>query len=59
VKGVVYLPEKKYGFLKGDDGKGYFFHANEFVKAHINNIFEDSFVEFEQFATPKGYNAKR
>jgi len=40
-------------------GRASSYHANEFVKAHINNIFEDSVVEFEQFATPKGYNAKR
>lgn len=62
MKGVVktYLPEKKYGFIKGNDGKDYFFHANEFVnKTHINNICEDSAVNFEQFATPKGYTAKR
>jgi cold shock CspA family protein len=62
MKGIVktYLPEKQYGFLKGDDGKDYFFHANEFLnKAHINNICEDTVVEFEQFATPKGYTAKR
>lgn len=46
--------------VKGDDGKDYFFHANEFVtKTHINNICEDSAVNFEQFATPKGYTAKR
>ena len=28
MKGTIttYLPEKLYGFIKGDDGKDYFFH---------------------------------
>lgn len=61
MKGTVktFLPEKKYGFIKGDDGKDYFFHTNEFRdKGHIPNICEEAYVGFEQKATPKGYKAK-
>lgn len=61
MKGTIktYLPEKKYGFIKGDDGKDYFFHESEFSNsAHKANICEDAYVNFEQVATPKGYKAK-
>jgi len=55
---ITYLPSKKYGFIKGDDGKDYFFHANEFVnKSQINMICEDAIVTFDEKATPKGYKA--
>jgi cold shock CspA family protein len=62
MKGTIktYLPEKKYGFILGDDGKNYFFHASEFYSAALEkNISENAFVEFEQHATPKGYSAKK
>ncbi len=61
MKGVIktYLPEKKYGFIKGDDGKDYFFHESEFKdKSHIAKLCEEAFVNFDQQATPKGYKAK-
>jgi len=55
----TYLPEKKYGFIKGDDGKDYFFHASAFRdKRHVHNLCEDALVAFDQQATPKGYKAK-
>ena len=54
----TYLPEKKYGFIKGDDGKDYFFHASAFRdKRHVHNLCEDALVAFDQQATPKGYKA--
>lgn len=54
----TYLPEKKYGFIKGNDGKDYYFHTSEFKnKSDIPNICEEAFVEFDQKATPKGYKA--
>lgn len=57
---TTYLPEKKYGFIKGDDGKDYFFHADEFSdNSQIKNICEEAHVTFEQQATPKGYKAKK
>jgi cold shock CspA family protein len=62
MKGSIktYLPEQQYGFIKGDDGKDYFFHANEFLnKSHIINICEEALVQFDQQATPKGYKAKK
>lgn len=61
MKGTVktYLPEKRYGFIKGDDGKDYFFHQDEFRnKEHIPNICEEAIVDFDQQATPKGYKAR-
>lgn len=61
MKGTIktYLPEKRYGFIKGDDGKDYFFHTSEFRdKEHAEKICEESFVHFDQQATPKGYKAK-
>lgn len=62
MKGVIktFLPEKKYGFIKGDDGKDYFFHQDAFRdKSQIEKICEEAFVEFEQKATPKGYKAEK
>jgi cold shock CspA family protein len=43
MKGTIktYLPEKQYGFIKGDDGKDYFFHESEFrVKSNIGKLCE-------------------
>lgn len=60
LKGRVktYLGNKGYGFIKGDDGKDYFFHVDEFVNSKdIKNVCEDAYVEFDQVATPKGYKA--
>lgn len=60
MKGTIktYLPEKKYGFIKGDDGKDYFFHENEFIKKNqISRLCEEVYVNFDQQATPKGYKA--
>jgi len=59
MKGIIktYLPEKKYGFIKGDDGKNYFFHENEFKKIASQCLCEDMYVSFDQKANPKGYKA--
>ncbi len=62
MQGIIntYLTEKHYGFIKGNDGKDYFFHENDFVnKKHINLLAEEVLIEFEQAATPKGYQAKK
>jgi len=53
----TYLPNKGYGFIKGDDNKDYFFHKSNIKKEDINKICENALVEFEEKATPKGYNA--
>lgn len=62
MQGVVktFLLEKKYGFIKGDDGKDYFFHAGAFKdKQQVEKICEEVRVNFEQAATAKGYQAKQ
>ncbi|QTR51611.1 cold-shock protein [Candidatus Thiothrix anitrata] len=62
MNGVIktFLPEKRYGFIKGDDGKDYFFHQNEFksLPSH-NSLCEGLLVEFDQQVTPKGYKARK
>ena len=56
---TTYLPEKGYGFIKGEDGKDYFFHQSEFSdKSQIAKLCEAAFISFDQQATPKGYQAK-
>ena len=53
-----YLSDKNYGFIKGEDGKDYFFHGSSLKdKNDINKLCEDLILEFEQKATPKGYSA--
>jgi len=51
----TYAEEKHYGFIRGDDGKDYFFHNSAVDKK--DKICEDALVHFEQKATPKGYSA--
>ncbi|HEY0682061.1 MAG TPA: cold shock domain-containing protein [Steroidobacter sp.] len=61
MKGIIrsYLPEKKYGFIEGSDGKAYFFHENEFRnRSQIAQLCEQAIVEFDQQATPRGYKAR-
>lgn len=60
MKGIIktYLPSKKYGFIRGDDGRDYYFHVNEFTdKSQVNKICEEAIVAFDERATPKGYKA--
>lgn len=61
MKGTIttYLPEKLYGFIKGDDGKDYFFHEREFRNpGQVRSLCENARVDFDQQATPKGYRAR-
>lgn len=61
MKGIIktYVPEKKYGFIKGDDEKDYFFHLDAFKDPrHKDKICDDVLVEFEPTPTPKGYKAQ-
>lgn len=54
----TYLPEKHYGFIKGQDGKDYFFHESAFAdKGDIHSLAEGVLIDFDQKATPKGYQA--
>ena len=56
----TFLPEKGYGFIEGEDGKDYFFHINSFRDKQGSHVLsEESLIEFEQTATPKGYQAKK
>ncbi|MGB3751303.1 MAG: cold shock domain-containing protein [Arcobacteraceae bacterium] len=60
MRGIIktYLPEKQYGFIKGDDKRDYFFHNSSFKnKKQISKICENLYIEFEQKATSKGYAA--
>ena len=62
MKGIIntWLSEKGYGFIKGDDGKDYYFNRQDFrEKSHIALLAEALPVEFDQQATPKGYRAKK
>lgn len=55
-----FLPQKKFGFIKGADGKDYFFHESSLVTpSQSSNIIEDALVEFDPDVTPKGYRARR
>ncbi|MDP2804989.1 MAG: cold shock domain-containing protein [Gallionellaceae bacterium] len=60
MEGVIktFLSDKKYGFIKGDDGKDYYFRADSFKnKAAIENICDGALVVFDTVASPKGYRA--
>lgn len=60
MRGIVktYSSEKQYGFIKGDDGKEYFFHHSSFKnKNDIDKLCEGLYLHFEQKVTPKGYSA--
>lgn len=60
MKGIIksFVPEKKYGFIKGDDGKDYFFHLADFqAQLQKDKITDGAPVEFEPTANSKGYRA--
>lgn len=53
-----FLPDKGYGFIRGDDGRDYFFHASAFAGVDGGaGIIDAALVEFDERATPKGYRA--
>ena len=44
-----YLSDKNYGFIKGEDGKDYFFHDSSLKdKKDINKLCEDLILEFKK-----------
>ena len=62
MKGLMntWLPEKQYGFIKGEDGKDYFVHARDFRnKSQIALLAEALPIEFDPQATPKGKPRRR
>jgi cold shock CspA family protein len=54
----TFLPEKGYGFIKGDDNKDYFLHVKDLTDpGDKDRLAEGVILEFDQKATPKGYQA--
>jgi cold shock CspA family protein len=54
----TFLSDKKYGFIKGNDGKDYYFRSDAFKnKTDLDKICDGALVEFDGAATPKGYRA--
>ncbi|TAK37655.1 MAG: cold shock domain-containing protein [Lysobacteraceae bacterium] len=51
-----FLPSKRYGFVRGDDGIDYYLHEQDLV--HAAPLHQGLRVEFEETATPKGYRAR-
>lgn len=54
---ISYLPEKRYGFIKGADGKSVFFHVSSVASQDRDKICDNSRVSFELVPSPKGYKA--
>ena len=52
-----YLPSKRYGFVRGDDGNDYYLHEQDLVRE--GPLHQGLRVEFEKTTTPKGYRARR
>jgi cold shock CspA family protein/uncharacterized protein YbjQ (UPF0145 family) len=58
-KVTIYLKEKSFGFIKGEDGNDYFFHKNSFnPKLEDKDIFSGLPVSFDPNLNKKGFNAK-
>ncbi len=56
----TYLPEKGYGFIRGDDGRDFYFRRNAFANAEDHpHLVDGASVEFEPAATPRGYQARQ
>lgn len=49
--------EKGYGFIKGEDGKDYFFHYSQLMMEGFKTTEEGKKVEFEETSTEKGLRA--
>lgn len=55
-----YLPQKRFGFILGDDNKDYFFHENALLSSsQASQIMDGALVEFEPTVSPKGYKATK
>lgn len=53
----TFLEEKGFGFIKGDDGKDYYFKGKNVIGLQPKEIIDGTYVEFDTTATPKGYAA--
>jgi CspA family cold shock protein len=49
------VPERGFGFIKGDDGEEYFFHRNEIE--NFDSLSGDEKVTFQVESGPKGPRA--
>lgn len=58
-KVVSYSNDKKYGFIKSDDGGSYFFHISDVAKDDQAEIGIGSIVKFDDVPGPKGMAAKK
>ena len=52
-----FVNEKGFGFIRGEDGKDYFFHARDFSGSRPEAFTDGLPVKFKPTATPKGYRA--
>lgn len=50
--------DKGYGFIKGEDGKEYFFHRSALKNAPYSRLEEGTEVTFEDADTAKGLRAE-
>lgn len=50
--------DKRFGFIKGDEGKEYFFHQSVVYGEGIDNLCEGASVEFNVTEGPKGPRAE-
>jgi CspA family cold shock protein len=47
-----------FGFIRGEDGKEYFFHRSALKNIDVNTIVEGQEVTFEETEGPKGLRAE-
>jgi len=62
VKGkiVSYVQNKKFGFVRGDDGESYFLHFSSLVdKGDETKLIKGAVIEFDPTPSPKGLAAKK
>jgi CspA family cold shock protein len=52
------MTDKGFGFIKGTDGKEYFFHQSALVGARLYQVREGQSVTFEPGQGPKGPRAE-
>jgi cold shock CspA family protein len=50
--------EKGFGFIRGEDGKDYFFHVKDFAGERPNAFADGLPIIFDPIPTPKGYRAQ-
>lgn len=61
MQGIIktYLPTKHYGFIKGDDGRDYFFHVQDLLNSRdVVKLCEAVRMQFAAVTTEKGDRAK-